>query len=288
MIKFCCYLAFLSCCVPFFARGEILELSVYESLDVYKKPNGRKRISQLDRGDRVVISPRIYGNYRKVLITYKGKKRSGYIAIKDIVRSTIASQSEKFLDYRVYKNRKSMGINTTLFFSQIGEQNIQTVNENTYEVGKLKMFASYLALYGQYPWGSRKAVDISLSFFRSEGEGNVYLQNSDISEEIEVTQRQMRLRGLLKFYHHSNASFWYGPLLDLAWRRSSQFKVKSIDIKAKDEKDKFFIVIGGGIGWDIQLSRSIYLIPEIKLGFSLMKKPSIINGEFSFKTAWAF
>ena len=289
MARFCCYTVFLVCLFPIFALGEVLELYVRESIDVYKKPGSDKRISQLDQGDRVIISPYIYDGFRKILITYRGKKRSGYIAIKDIVKSVIQSKRKRLTDYGLYRNRKALGISTIVSHSQRGNQTLETKDGNIYEIGELKNLGTHFALYGQYPLSYKKALDTSLSFYSTTTSGMVHLEgNEHHSKEIDIIESHIGLKGLLKFYSQKSLSFWYGPTLDLILRQSVEFKIENTVIGAKDESSEFFAIIGGAIGWDIHIVNSIYLVPELKLGFSVNRDPSSINGELSLKTAWVF
>ena len=62
----------------------------------------------------------------------------------------------------------------------------------------------------------------------------------------------------------------------------------NIEIETEEKGALFFAIVGAAIGWDIHLGGSIYLIPELKLGSTVGKKPSSINGELNLNTVWAF
>ena len=265
--------------------GEILELHVQESIDVYHKPDG-KRISQLDRGDRVVISPRIYGGFRKVLITYKGKKRGGYIAISDMEKSTIGPRGKRFINHYLYKNRKGFGLSGVVSYLSQESQEVDSAEGKTYEVGKLTAPGFHWAVRGQYPWGQEKAVEVSLALYSIKVGGEVHAKGQPLPmEEIDVAESGLLLGGLLKFY--GGETFWYGPSLDLSLRQSIEFKIKGIDIGAKVEKSGLFVGVGGSLGWDIPLSDSIYFIPELKLGVGVNKKPFVMESHLILTFAWA-
>ena len=291
-LLFACFLC------PSFVWCKILELHVQESIDVYSRPDGRKKISQLGRGDRVVISSNIYKRFRKVLITYQGKKRNGFIAIKDIVRSTIRPRSDRLRNPIFYKNRKSIGIHPSFSFSQIGSQNL-TIQDKEHKIESLKSFSGDFAIFGHFPLGLIKAIEISFSFSSSVFSGTIYLKNNvpndteleTASGETEITIKQIGVGGVLKLYRHINSLFWYGPSLGLSLEESSKFTLNNEKIELNDknfQQSQFFIVVGGAMGWDIQLINSIYLIPELRLEMSLLRKPFVLNGGIGVKAAWVF
>ena len=193
------YVIFLFFLLPTVVVGAVLELDVRESIDVYKKSNGRKRISQLGPGDRVVISPYIYGKYRKVLITYKGKKRGGYIAIQDIVRSRIIPKGERFIDRGLYRNQRAFGVSTIIFHSQGGSQEIHGVDGDTYKVEGYKVYGASFALYGHLPLGRRKAFHTSVFSYSTKATGNIHSQDKlGQVREIDLIESQIGLKRGLK------------------------------------------------------------------------------------------
>ena len=277
---------------PSLVLAEILELYVQESIDVYKEADGKKKISQLGRGDRVIISPRIYGNFRKVLITYRGKKRSGYIAQTDIIRSTIQPQSEKFRDQRVYKNRGAIGLGATFsFLGSLGRDLQRRSNNDDYRAKGSQGLGSQISLFGHYPLAPRHTFSVSLSQLSVTFKGQAHSKEApEASKDIEISEDWLGLKGNLKIYSHLNGLFWYGPHLALFLLTPRDFHIEGLDIGVEDKhkESQFFSTLGMGWGWDIPIGDSFYLIPEFSLDVSVLKKPMSFGGGVGMKVAWAF
>ena len=273
----------------------ILDLHVQESLPVYSSMNGKgEEVSVLVKGDVVVISPKTYGAYRKVLVTYDGKRRAGYVLAEKIVRSFVRDRDEEerlsanTLDY---KRARGMGLSIVGSYLRQGARSINTPAA-TYDVSSLTSFTIFFSIFMDYPLADRWVIRPYLTFRQTKFKGDASIRGltSTIRPQVTISQNLLGLGVLGKRYAASNSNFWYGGSLEIAKGNGVSAKITDqISIDAKDEKLPLFAIIQGALGFDIPLGQSgLFLLPDARIGAIPNTNPFILTFETFISMSYAF
>lgn len=259
----------------------ILDLQVREDLVVYEKPSLQSRqVSQLSRGDKVVISPKSYGSFRKILIIYNGKRRGGYVVSSSIQRSVIvAREDERWIGQRVYFGHYSLGLSFVGSYMQQGARNFTTSSQDTYEISSLKSGSFFFSLFSDIPWNQKVMLKAYLSFRSAKFKGSADLKgatNSYRPAQVNLEQDFFGVGLLAKYYPTQISSFWYGGGIELAEKTSSKIVIDDgIPLSSEDKDKSIFILALGVIGWDVALPGSLWLNPDLRLGIVANSDPQI-------------
>lgn len=256
----------------------VIDLVVREEVKVYQNPTMRSKvISTLTRGDKVVISPMLYGNWRKVLVTYQGKRQGGFVLIKDISLSIIEDREAKGTN--LFRKNHSFGFNLNLIFQLQANSNFDVVGFDNATIGSRTGLDFYLGLDYQRPVSSWGLLQFSLKKRSTKLQGNAELIPGGGSDMVEIDKSMISIGSFLKYYKDESSFFWKGAGLEIA-------KVNSIDVnlsngaplKYKDE-EMIYIIGNIGMGWDIKWNDKYYITTEARGNVNFNGQPMIFSLE---------
>jgi len=271
----------------------ILDLYVQDDLPVYEKPRRRSRqVSYLTRGDRVVISPKIYGRYRKVLITYEGKRRGGFIRISQMRRSYIKDRDkEKLKNKKIYIGRYSLGLNATGSYMHQGARSFNSNSQDTYDISSFDSMTFFFSIFSDIPSSKTMMLRPYLAFRSTKFEGKAKLRNANALKPVDIMLEQDFLSfGLMaKIYDSPRKSFWYGGGGELGNATESRLVIDNeIPLEVQDEVKPFFTLLYGAVGWDIPAPNRFWLNPDFRLGVIVNKKPIIMYVDALISVSYSF
>ncbi|MCB0364767.1 MAG: hypothetical protein H6624_04690 [Bdellovibrionaceae bacterium] len=272
----------------------ILDLYVQDDLPVYEEPEkGARQVSRLTRGDRVVISSKIYGAYRKVLVTYGGKRRGGYVRISQLRRSYIKSREDVELEgKRIYSQDYALGLSLIGSYMRQGARSFSTSSADQYDISAFASTTFFFSLFADIPWSKTMMLRPYLTFRSTKFKGEAELVGSiNALRPAQVTLEQSFLGlGLMaKFYGVSTDSFWYGGGIELGNGTKSELVIDDgIPLKVDGDDKPFFALLYGAIGWDIPAPGAMWLVPDIRLGVVPNNDPMIMYFEVYLSGAYSF
>lgn len=285
-------------CILFVPEAKaVLDLHVQETLPVYASRNkGGAEVSTLVKGDVVVISPKTYGAYRKVLVTYDGKRRAGYVLADKIVRSFIRDRDEEerlSADVIDYKRAKGLGLSLVGSYMRQGARSITSADGSlTYDISSMTSFTTFFSIFYDYPLANLWVVRPYLTFRQTKFKGSATLNglSSTTTPSATISQNFLGFGALAKRYASSTSSFWYGGAMEIA--KGSGVSVKLTDgvsIDTKDEKLPLFVILQGAVGFDVALGQSgLFLLPDVRIGAVPNTSPFILSFESFISLAYAF
>lgn len=273
------------------AERAILDLEVFEDLPVYAKPNSRSVvISRLSRGDRVVVSPQIYGSFRKVLVTARGRPTAGYVPIRKIVRSQIRERgAEEGLG--TYSSRYSLGLAFVPAYMRQGESAFQLSDGSTYDTTVFSGTSYFFSLFMDMPISPRWGVRPYISFRETSLKGTTTRRDDPPGVAAKKITREQSLTGLglvLKRYTSENSSWWWGGGAEIAVGSKVAVKISSVPVPTSDEDKPFFLMGFLAMGADFSLMKSIYFVPDLRLGMIGTTQPMTIYAESFLGLAYLF
>lgn len=250
----------------------IYDLEVLEELPVHSEANlNSPIISRLNRGDKVVVSPKIYGSFRKVLITYRGKARGGFVPIAKIARSLIKERGATTSDGRKpYASEYAVGLAAVVSYLRQGESTFQQTDGEIYDTTPLQSTTFFFSVFADIPidsgWGLRTYVALRETNFS----GTVSRRNDVFATKRKVNRTQSLTGvGLIgKFYNSPGSGWWWGGGLELAMGKRITIKVDDVELPVEDTDKPFFAIAYGALGAYIPVPgfSSLFLAPDIRLG----------------------
>ena len=250
----------------------IVDLVVKEKLTVYSKPKSdSKKVSELTKGDVVVISPKSYGRFRKVLVTYNGKRQGGYVLKKDIILSVEQERIPED-DNNMTKMKSAggvFGINFT--FVQGGALKAQGFPDAKSE--NLFGFDFLLAGHFNMPIGRSTLLELSAARRSISFSGNVEFIANGGAQNTDVIERGYSAGAFIKFYSKRSSIFHKGIGVEAFYAKDVEITVNGGQPVLADGDGEIYFAPVLGLGWDIQLTESMFLSPDFRLGGFVTRDP---------------
>lgn len=248
------------------AYSEIIDLLVKENLDVYQKPStNSKKISTLTRGDKVVLSPVGYGEFRKVLVTYKGKRVGGYILAKNIRLSKEISRGDS--GDNLLKRSKSFTFSLDFTYNTQFEKDLQINGYSDATIGTQKGVSNTFSLGYQHPFRQNFVFQYKLTKLKLVWDGSGDLNVSTTGVGIETKIDGWALGANMKYYSNIDSIFWWKLGADVVSIQSIELTADNgVNIVDASEISSLFN-LSLGIGWDAEYSHNFFIVPEIYTNF---------------------
>lgn len=279
---------FLAVLLPASLAWAILDLEVNERLPVYMKPrSSSKKISQLGRGDKVVVSPKKYGKYRKVLIRYKGKRRGGYIPSRLIVKSKIVRRKEPGeMRFGSHGYNKTVGISFNLAQMYMQEKSFSTSATDTYDIAEFKSAQGYLNVFGDFPIKPGRSVRAHIALRSVKFAGQASLRGvvgATTNYDVSMERTFIGFGGTYRMFPNMSSSFWWGPGLEYAHGDTATVTIKGSNgfQQTSEESASAWALAFVDCGWEIGVSQNMFLTPLFRFGAILNNDPIVLDLEAS-------
>lgn len=255
----------------------VTDLIVRESLTVYKKRSTRSKVvTTLLRGDKVVVSPEVYGKWRKVLVTYDGKRKPGYVQIRKIQTSVIKERLEGEINELLLD--QSVGGQFSFFYSFQPARSFPVQGfTDPAKINDQSGFSTNIGAHYQYPW--RKGIllkgYLDNKTIKLQGRGEIV---PDVPIDMKIDYTLITLGAMAKFYNNHNSFFWKGAGIEIG-------SISGVSVQAGPGavlyggKVPMPIIATGSLGWDYKVSNDIYITPEIRASALLSESPMILSIE---------
>lgn len=278
------------------AERNVIELHVAEDLPVYAKPRATaKVISQLSRGDVIVISPIIYDGFRKVLVTYRGRSMGGYVPVSSLRTSKIRVRAEDQLRGQApYRIKSALGVALVPSFMHQDESQFQLRDGTVYETTAFSSSTVFPAIFYDIPM--RKTWDFRayLALRTTQFEGRVQQKGSPSPAPIKPKAvRDQALTGLglvAKHYGPSDRRWWWGGGFEFAMGNKVTIKFDNVSVPTENNEMPFFAMFFAAVGTDFSLpfTEHFFLVPDLRAGLVLTTKPVTFYAESLVGVAYRF
>lgn len=275
------------------------ELIVRKPIDVYSKATASSEvIATLEEGERVPISEKEQGRFRKVLIQVRGKKKVGFVLKSRLEGSRIRERkggksAGKESKADAYHRRFAVTLPVTLSYTKqnySGSDNIVTADGSKYTLSSLSGTSTFFGFGFDIPLQEKISVRAEILFRSIEGTGS--LKASSGSGNPQDVQRSMKALsgGLLgKYYFDAGDDLWVGGGFEVAKVNNVAIVFANRDNLTVNESDyPTFIILKAGAGYDTALSDDIFLIPDVRLLYFVNANPVIYGAELTLSVGYAF
>lgn len=274
------------------------ELLVRKPVDVYSEAKSSSEvIVTLEAGERVPISGKEFGRFRKVLVQVGGKKRVGYVLKSRLEGSRIrdrkggkAGQAKKA---DAYHRRFAIALPVSLSYtrqSYTGENNIVTADGSKYTLSALSGTSTFFGVGADIPMSEQLAVRAELLFRSIEGTGSLKASGgSGNPQEVQRSMKALGVSALGKYYFDAGGDFWVGAGLEVAKVNNVAIVFANRDnLKVNESDYPTFLIVKAGLGYDTALTDDIFLIPDFRVLYFTNANPTIFGAELTLSAAFAF
>ncbi len=278
------FIVFLS--FPLWAGKEIVfrnQTQVYAQRD-----KNAEVIGVYERGDSIPISNIKYGQWRKVIAEVDGKRRVGWIFIKDVKGSKV-KESREIESARdraegnapVYHLKNGVGILGAISYAYQGSGSLKFHTDTPgldldSNFSAVKGANFYFGFFGDYSLSKTTILRGYLlqRKMNRAGTGQVNVSGAPNSS-FRIEQDLLSLGAQLKFYSGPKAIFWWGPGVEIGKTTKMRVDVTTaIDEMHVDTVEKpMFVILTAAAGYDYHISGNFFILPEFRLGIVPNGKP---------------
>lgn len=268
---------------------------VREPLSVFMEPNEfTKEIIRLEPGETVVVSPRIYDGFRKVLVNIRGRRRSGYIPTRKIRRSIIRERGAQAQSQwgEAYNDEIAVGVATVYSYLRQGESGFQESDGLTnWLFSELTSTTLFFSLFVDLPFDDTLGFRVYLAQRTTEFSGTARQESvspTPTQGPIKREQTLLALGAVAKIYPQFASRWWWGGGMELAKGTSVNLSLNGIDIETTEQDLPFFLSFFGSVGGEFPVFKSVYLTPDIRVGSIATTKPFSVLAEGFMGVAYRF
>ncbi|MCB0408471.1 MAG: hypothetical protein KDD34_09720 [Bdellovibrionales bacterium] len=268
------------------------QIIIRKPIPIYKVQNLKKgnRLTLVQPGTKLLLSPQNYGNWGKVLFLtgeLKGKKGWAYLrhfkgrvemnALDEDDLSDLPDISLSESLGQLYSQSTGIGFDIRSSYLQWGKRTFSLSDDSEWTVSDVTSTTYWLSLFVDLKMGFRKALRIYGGYRSTDFQGEA---TTDFlgTKAISFNQKFLELGALYKMYQPS-MKFWYG--IGLATSQGQEFSITyNGDTIPTTESDlSFYMLLYGSLGYDFSLSQDYYLLTSMNLGSIINQDPKIYFAE---------
>lgn len=267
------------------------ELLVRNSVKVYAAPRASSEvITTLEQGERVPISPKEYGRFRKVLVQSGGKRRAGYILKTSLQGNRIREvrgRSSKASTEKVYHTRTGFGLPLNLSYTGQSAWTFSSSDGSKIDIASFAGVSVFFGLSLDLPldpqWSLRGEV-----LFRKVSQTGTATPSGGSPTPIERSISLLGFGATAKYYSDANSNFWLGGGVEIAKATGIQLTFANTSAPVAESDFPTYFILKPGLGQDFHLTSDLFLLAEARALLVLNTSPVIYGAEIGLTVAYAF
>ncbi len=288
------------------------ELEAIKGFPVYLVPKTQKnhRLKMLVPGERVLISPKKYGRWRKLLVTdsegravkvwahvehMKGRARIRKLQkeetsklVKELESELSQVQSkriQKEQSHNLWYNSVGLGLSLHVSHLQWGKRTFQLSDETLWTVSEVTSTTYWPSLFVDLPAWSRSKVRFYIGYRTAEFEGE---STADFigTKQTSFSQTFLSL-GLAYKDYFKKRKYWWGFGAEGAQGQKLTIAYDNTEIPVSNDDLPLFIIFYVAAGYDMRLTNHLFALGEIRLGTVYNQDPRIYFIEGALSLGWA-
>lgn len=268
------------------------ELLVRKSVTVYSDPNSNSTVvTTLEAGDRVPISGKEYGKFRKILVDAGGKKQVGYVLESQLDGNRVresGDQKKKHQEGGAFHQKTSLGIPFVFSYARQGQWKFSDGSGSAVDISETSGVATFFGFSLDLPMDDDLALRIGLYFRKLSQTGNAKPTGGS-DKKIEKTVNFFGGNLIAKYYPSESGDFWVGGGAELSRGNKVNLVYADSEVVEVNESDfPTFFIIKGSVGYDFSLFGDFYLIPELDIFSAVNVSPIVFGADVVFTTSYAF
>ncbi|MCB0349335.1 MAG: hypothetical protein KDD37_10905 [Bdellovibrionales bacterium] len=248
-------------------QAEVQELVIRQDVTVYKKPKANADVlTNLESGDRVPVSTRDYGAWKKIKVEVGGRTQFGWVKESDVKESRVRVVESSNNRSGAYHTKRGVGVFYHFSYVNIGEFDFTSDTTPSLDVNvkDLSGTSSFIGLHYDHPWNDKKMIRFYFSLREHDLEGDATFSGS-IANSAEFSQKMLAFGATLRNYDSSKDNFWWGYGLEIAKITDATVTYNATDTEVPDEDLPFYVLPHLAAGYDFMMTQSLYLLLDAKL-----------------------
>ena len=227
-----------------------------------------------------------YSGFKKVLVTYEGKRQAGYIPNRNIKLSVIEDRDKVEGSPIVLKH--NVGLYGAFSYNNQAESELDLEGFPGARIGGASGFPAFWGAYYQMPFWSKTVLQFSLSVreFFTQGNGEVIPDGGQ--EILEKTERMYSAGVFAKRYGTLGSIFWTGFGAEVAMVQDVEVKIEGGSSFEWIGDNPTYVMVNGGLGFDIRAMDKLFIIPEIRIGAAANADPIIFYGDLMVGVSYVY
>lgn len=275
--------------LPAMALAEVQEFIANGRVPIYSEPSTKSEVMiELERGDRVPISNRTFGSFKRVLIRIDGEKKIGYLSLKYLKETSLAEGSERNASH-VFHRRVGVGLYLGLsYLSQDAREIKDQSGGSPIKVSKLSGSTTYLGLSLDIPVASQFSLKLIGNLRRANLTGTTQITSNN-TQTVRLNQDMIGGGAFGKFYFSKNGDFWMGGGFEVAKATNvSLVYADNTNVPISQTDYPVYFFTQAAMGMDFNVSGNFYLLPEIRAGAAANAQPIITSLEIILGASYGF
>lgn len=267
--------------------GEYVDIK--RTTPVFDEPDDESiEITELEKGDRVPISPKIYSGYRKVLVKVDGQRKAGYVRVRDIQGQKIRTRDEIAGRKAPWHRRYGVGLAVATTYSSQADRRITESEGGAVQVGAMQGTSSFFGFFGEIPWKDQWSFSGSILMRKSSMSGSARV--SSVQETpVSLTQQFIGAALTIKYYFDPRGDFWTGFRAEVS-RGTNVELVYGQSAAATVDKANYptFLLPQLATGYNYRLFSNFFLLPELRVGGVVNAQPTIFIVDLALGAGYQF
>jgi hypothetical protein len=282
---------------------EVLSL---KSFPIYKTQELKKsqRLKILQPGQRALISPKKYGEWRKLLITSEdGSLVKGWAHIRHLrgrtqLRKIQSPEPGSILDgiesqlqqeppepEKKYSQSVALGGSFHTSYLSWGKRSFTLSDDTEWSVSEVTSTTFWPSLFLDLTMGSRSAMRLYLGYRTAKFEGESTTDFPIGTKQTSFIHTFLAM-GLVYKWYRPNRLTWWGLGAEFAQGQELKIAYDNTEIPLGDEDLPLFILLFLSGGYDFRITETLYLLPELRIGTVYNQDPKIYFAEGLISLGW--
>jgi hypothetical protein len=267
------------------------ELFVRKPIEVYESDSEISTvIRHLEKGDRVPISGKAYGEWRKVLIRVKGELTPGWVSTEALKGQVIEDKrTDRAIELdKIYHGHFGVGFEGTFSFLSQSSRKYSDPSGTTVSIDSMSGSTVFFGVFGDFPVSSTFVIRADVNLRTTSFHGSfAFLNGSSNPYDLRQTFVGIGLTG--KFYSDKSSNVWIGAGVEGAKATSVNLSFTQNAVPLYSATDfPFYLIVHGDIGIDIPISSDFYILPLLRAGVIPTANPIFLVGEATASVAYRF
>jgi hypothetical protein len=251
-------------------------VDIKRATPVFDEPDDESiEITELEKGDRVPISPKEYNGYRKVLIKVEGQRKAGYIRNRDLQGQKVRTRDEMAGRKSSWHRRYGVGLAIAATYSSQAARKITESEGASVQVGEMQGTSSYFGFFGEVPVHEQWSASGSLLMRKSSMSGSARFSSVQ-DTPVGLTQQFIGAALTGKYYFDPRGDLWLGLRTEVSKANTVDLVYSQTNSATVDKSNNpLFILPQLAAGYDYQVFSNFFLLPELRAGAVVNAQPMI-------------
>lgn len=257
-----------------------VNLVVREKIPVYLSPKKQKVLFYLKKGNKVAVSAKTYGSWRKIQFKHKDKDYSAWIRKADIRRSKIVFSGSGNIE-GIGRRKSKIGLSINALNTQMGEQQVTDESGLKSNFDRMSGSSSYFGLVFDTPYKKTKSIRLFFSLYNVNVSGKGNYEGSGSETLVSVEQNFWSLSALYRDYYSSIKGLWWSAGAGIDSGQQVDLTIDGTKESLSGDALPFYSRVIAGLGYDYSLTGAWTIESGLHLSYVVNADKTIVPIDLS-------